>query len=210
MIGLFCRIQSLLQGSFAKETHNYKEPTNRSHPISSLSFYIVTMHHCSTLLGWLRQAYETNGVYRVSEFLPCHSSSLLDTILAPQKFGWDGRLKVLGVYRVLEFLPYHLFIITRYGVATISRLLKIIGLFCRISSLLYGSFAKEIYHFKEPTNRSHPISFWHPTGLAGMEDWKQVGHIWQCPMIPIPSIAALVCLCVYVCLCVCVKICVCV
>ena len=36
-----------------------------------------------------------------------------------------------------------------------SRLLKII--FCRISSLLYGSFAKETYHFKEPTNRSHPI-----------------------------------------------------
>ena len=29
-----------------------------------------------------------------------------------------------------------------YGVATISRLLKIIGLFCRISSLLQGSFAK--------------------------------------------------------------------
>ena len=45
-----------------------------------------------------------------------------------------------------------------YGVATISRLLKMIGLFCRISSLLQGSFAKETYHFKEPTNRSHPIS----------------------------------------------------
>jgi len=44
-----------------------------------------------------------------------------------------------------------------YGVATISRLLEIIGLFCRISSLLHGSFAKETYHFKEPTNRSHPI-----------------------------------------------------
>jgi len=29
-----------------------------------------------------------------------------------------------------------------YEVATISRLLKITGLFCRISSLLYGSFAK--------------------------------------------------------------------
>ena len=37
-----------------------------------------------------------------------------------------------------------------------SRVLKIIGLFCRISSLLQGSFAKETYHFKEPTNRSHP------------------------------------------------------
>jgi len=44
-----------------------------------------------------------------------------------------------------------------YGVASISRLLWIIGLFCRISSLLEGSFAKETYHFKEPTNRSHPI-----------------------------------------------------
>jgi len=44
-----------------------------------------------------------------------------------------------------------------YEVATISRLLKIIGLFCRISSLLQGSFAKETYNLKEPTNRSHPI-----------------------------------------------------
>ena len=45
-----------------------------------------------------------------------------------------------------------------YGVATISRLLKIIGLFCRISSLFKGSFAKETYNFKEPTNGSHPIT----------------------------------------------------
>ena len=32
------------------------------------------------------------------------------------------------------------------------------GLFCRISSLLWGSFAKETYNFKEPTNRSNPIA----------------------------------------------------
>jgi len=44
-----------------------------------------------------------------------------------------------------------------YEVATISRLLKMIGLFCRILSLLWVSFAKETYHFKAPTNRSHPI-----------------------------------------------------
>ena len=44
-----------------------------------------------------------------------------------------------------------------YCVATSSRLLKIIGLLCRISSLLQGSFAKETYNFKEPTNRSPPI-----------------------------------------------------
>jgi len=46
----------------------------------------------------------------------------------------------------------------RYGVGTISKLLKIIGLVCRISSLLKGSFAKETYNSKEPTNQSHPIS----------------------------------------------------
>jgi len=45
-----------------------------------------------------------------------------------------------------------------YGVATISRLLKITGLFCRILSLLWGSFAKETYNFKEPTRHSHPIT----------------------------------------------------
>ena len=38
-----------------------------------------------------------------------------------------------------------------------SRLLKTIGLFCRIMSLLQGSFAKETYNFKEPTKRSHRI-----------------------------------------------------
>jgi len=41
-----------------------------------------------------------------------------------------------------------------YGVATISRLLKIIGLLCRISSILKGSFAKETCNVKEPTNRN--------------------------------------------------------
>jgi len=42
-------------------------------------------------------------------------------------------------------------------VATISRLLWIIGLFTEYRSLLWGSFAKETYNFMEPTTRSHPI-----------------------------------------------------
>ena len=45
---------------------------------------------------------------------------------------------------------------SRYGVAMISRLLKIWSLCCRISSLLYDSFAEESYNCKEPTNRSPP------------------------------------------------------
>ena len=39
----------------------------------------------------------------------------------------------------------------------ISRLLKILGLFCRISCLLQGSFAIETYNLKAPTHRRHPI-----------------------------------------------------
>ena len=44
-----------------------------------------------------------------------------------------------------------------YGAAMISRLLKILGLFCRISCLLQGSFAIKTYNLKVPTHRSHPI-----------------------------------------------------
>jgi len=37
----------------------------------------------------------------------------------------------------------------QYGVAMISRLLQNLGVFCRIMSLLWGSFAKETYVFRE-------------------------------------------------------------
>jgi len=46
-----------------------------------------------------------------------------------------------------------------YGVAMTSRLLKIVGLFCKraLQKRLYS--AKETYNFKEPTNHSHPIPY---------------------------------------------------
>ena len=52
-----------------------------------------------------------------------------------------------------------LVLLTMYGVDTISRLLKIIGLFCEraLWKRLYS--AKETWTFKEPTNRSHPIAW---------------------------------------------------
>ena len=45
----------------------------------------------------------------------------------------------------------------QYGVATINRFLKIIGLFCKRALHKRRYSAKETYNFKEPTNRSHPI-----------------------------------------------------
>jgi len=44
-----------------------------------------------------------------------------------------------------------------YGVATISRLLKMIGLFCQRAQLKRRYSAKETCNFKERTNRSHPM-----------------------------------------------------
>ena len=45
----------------------------------------------------------------------------------------------------------------KYGVATIRRLRKIIGLFCIRALQKRRCSAKETYDFKEPTGRSHPI-----------------------------------------------------
>ena len=44
-----------------------------------------------------------------------------------------------------------------YGVASISRLLKIIGLFCKRALQKRRYAAKETYNIKAPTNNSHPI-----------------------------------------------------
>jgi len=45
-----------------------------------------------------------------------------------------------------------------YGVTSISRLLEIIGLFCKRALLKRRYSAKETYFFKKPTHSSHPIS----------------------------------------------------
>jgi len=52
----------------------------------------------------------------------------------------------------------NIFTSTYGAVATVSRIDKIIGLFCRIASLLQGSFVKETYNFIHPTNQSQPIA----------------------------------------------------
>jgi len=52
----------------------------------------------------------------------------------------------------------HISISFIYGVDTCSRLLKIIGLFCKRALWKRRYSAKGTYNFKEPTNRSHPIA----------------------------------------------------
>ena len=71
-------------------------------------------------------------------------------------------------YRSLKKIARRECCTTEYGVATISRLLKIIGLFCKRSLQKRLIFSKETYNFKEPTDRSHPIAKIHirHSGLA--------------------------------------------
>ena len=49
-------------------------------------------------------------------------------------------------------------IILGYGVASVSRIDKIIGLFCKRDLLKRRYSAQETYDFIDPTNHSHPIS----------------------------------------------------
>ena len=60
---------------------------------------------------------------------------------------------------ILQYTKCILWYCTLYGVATVSRIDKIIGLFCTMLSLLWDSFAKETYNFIDPTNCSHPIHY---------------------------------------------------
>ena len=52
--GLFGRIPSVLQGSFAEETYDFKEPTNRSHPLACLELRVAVQRHIKAMkIQWL-------------------------------------------------------------------------------------------------------------------------------------------------------------
>jgi len=60
--------------------------------------------------------------------------------------------------------------------------------FAECRSLLYGSFAKETYNFKEPTNRGHPIA----AGAEGAVNIHSICVYYVCVWI---------CMCVSMCVC---------
>jgi len=67
-----------------------------------------------------------------------------------------------------------------YGVATIRRLLKIIGVFCKRALQKRIHSAKETYNFKEPTNRSHPGVYECviPVHFMDTPPAPHVSHLW--------------------------------
>jgi len=70
-----------------------------------------------------------------------------------------------------------------YAVATICRLLQFIGLFCKRALWKRRYFAKETYNFKEPTNRSHPISQHICELYVGVTWSTRLTRLVFCPML---------------------------
>jgi len=69
--------------------------------------------------------------------------------------------------------------VPRNGVATISRLLKLIGLFCKSALWKRLYSAKETYNFKAPTHRSHPKAVAHCSTLQQSKHTVTYGDILQ-------------------------------
>ena len=60
-------------------------------------------------------------------------------------------------YTTYQYISQHICTCNRYGVATISRRLEIVGRFGKRALLKRRYCAQETYNLKEPANRSHPI-----------------------------------------------------
>ena len=90
------------------------------------------------------------------------SSLFLGSFAENCLFSWAllQKRRILLRSLLIVATPYASSVITEdaYGVATISRLLKIIRLFCKRAQEKRQFSAIETYVFKEPTKRSHPIT----------------------------------------------------
>ena len=79
---------------------------------------------------------------------------------------WDRTYLCVDERDVPEIRLAYICLVSRYGVPTRSRLLKIIGLFCKRALWKRRYSAEETWNFKEPTNRRHPIVIaWYSVSL---------------------------------------------
>ena len=79
-IGLFCRLSSLSQGSFAKETYNLKEPTTCSHHISMIhpiAFGVSFLHSYGIKFVWdhIRMGSHSYGISFIWDLIHMGSHS---------------------------------------------------------------------------------------------------------------------------------------
>jgi len=116
--------------------------------------------HVKRLNGRSRMSHHT-GVYHscTSEWVKPHISN--ERVTSQMSNEWrsihERNMSHIWIKKHVTYMNKETCHIYQYGVATISSLLKIIGLFCKRALLKRRYSAIETYNFKEPTNRSHPI-----------------------------------------------------
>ena len=140
------RISSLLQGSFAKETYNFKEPTSRSHRVSPLQLV------CRGITS------EITGLF-------CRISSLLQVSFAQETYNFkeptsrSHPVSPLQLASRVQISTYEPLIFLARTIPLRLRGKTIIRLFCRISSLLQVFFCKrDLEHLPQPLFAKEPCN----------------------------------------------------
>jgi len=99
--------------------------------------------------GWNRNGTQTHKHYHAHAHTHAHTAPQI-LVIGTHTHAYTRTHMLLIV--ATPYRDWRLWWMTT--LATISRLLKVISLFCRISSLLEVSFAKEIYYFKDQSRES--------------------------------------------------------
>ena len=180
MIGLFCKRAPSKRRYSANETYNFKEPTNRSHPIVSLCLYAsvslrlcvshvttstsVTARVCVCMCAYVCVCVRLFYNWNMSEWSvfwgACSHARAYAWIACTQNVSTQfGQSRTQTQYSGSEnnytfIWANRLYPAYRHWCYSTS---VMIGLFCKRALSKRRHSAKETYNFKEPTKHSHPI-----------------------------------------------------
>jgi len=129
---LFCRIKSLLEGSFAKETYILRESTNRSHPIMRTAFWytwivsrmynhdtnVWVMSHTHTCMSHVKYMWVSSQIFELCHvYESCHAymSHVTRTWVMSHIFeSYHTFMSHVGRFDVSEFIrSTHFWLITK-------------------------------------------------------------------------------------------------
>ena len=155
IIGLFCNRALRKRQYSAKETYNFKEPTNRRHPICTISecrVYFLTCSHVHTF--WHPASISLTRMTYVS--------SLLDKL---------SYVYILAPWHTWK-LSY-IYILTPWAWQTLIRIYSDILIYLKALIHIYSDTlslsSSHTYIFWLPDIRCHMYVFWHPQMVDTME-----------------------------------------
>ena len=121
-------------------------------------FFLLVLCHVTSILYCFHKVIQI-VIVLVQLFLFCYTTSIelfLFCYITRTLLILCHITSILYCYR--KVIQIVIVLAYSYGVAAISRLLQIVGLFCKRALLKRLYSAKETCNFKDPTNRSHPTT----------------------------------------------------